>query len=61
MFKVALNLMEELQSQGAEIDVVTFGNKAQGFFKRIGANIVASAVHLGDTPEMTQIIGPVQT
>ena len=61
MFKAALNLMEELQGQGMEIDVVTFGNKAQGFFKRIGANIVASATHLGDTPEMTQVIGPVQT
>jgi F-type H+-transporting ATPase subunit gamma len=61
MFKISLNLMEDLQGRGAEIDVVTFGNKAQGFFKRIGANIVASATHLGDTPEISQIIGPVQT
>ncbi len=60
MFKQALNLLGELDEKGIEIEVVTFGNKAQGFFKRIGANIVATATHLGDTPEMNQVIGPVQ-
>ena len=61
MFKQALNLMGDLDEKGIEIEVVTFGNKAQGFFKRIGARIVATATHLGDTPEISQIIGPVQT
>ncbi len=60
MFKQALNHIGDLDDQGIEIEVVTFGNKAQGFFKRIGANIVATATHLGDTPEMSQVIGPVQ-
>ncbi len=60
MFKQALNLLGELDAQGIEFEVVTFGNKAQGFFKRIGAKIVATATHLGDTPEMSQVIGPVQ-
>ncbi len=60
MFKQALNLLGELDAKGIEFEVVTFGNKAQGFFKRIGAKIVATATHLGDTPEMSQIIGPVQ-
>ena len=61
MFKKALNHMAELEEQGIEMEVVTFGNKAQGFFKRIGARIIATATHLGDTPEMAQVIGPVQT
>ena len=61
MFKKALNHIGELDEKGIGIEVVTFGNKAQGFFKRIGAKIVATATHLGDTPEITQIIGPVQT
>lgn len=60
MFKRALNLIGDLDERGIGIEVVTFGNKAQGFFKRIGARIVATATHLGDTPEMSQIIGPVQ-
>ncbi len=61
MFKKALNHIGELDEKGIDIEVVTFGNKAQGFFKRIGAKIVATATHLGDTPEMAQVIGPVQT
>ena len=61
MFKKALNHIGELDEKGIEIEVVTFGSKAQGFFKRIGARIVATATHLGDTPEISQIIGPVQT
>lgn len=60
MFKRALNLLGELEERDIGIEVVTFGNKAQGFFKRIGAKIVATATHLGDTPEISQIIGSVQ-
>jgi len=61
MFKKALNHIGELDEKGIEIEVVTFGTKALGFFKRIGAKVVAETSHIGDTPEIGQIIGPVQT
>jgi F-type H+-transporting ATPase subunit gamma len=60
MFKKALNHIGEFDDKGVEIQVVTFGGKALSFFKRIGAKVVAEASHIGDSPEMTQIIGPVQ-
>jgi F-type H+-transporting ATPase subunit gamma len=60
MFKKALNHLGELDEKGIEIEVVTFGGKALSFFKRIGAKVVAEASHLGDSPEITQIIGPIQ-
>ncbi|MCP4188886.1 MAG: F0F1 ATP synthase subunit gamma [Gammaproteobacteria bacterium] len=60
MFKKSLNLMSELEGKGVAFDVVTFGGKALGFFKRIGANVIAETSHLGDSPEITQIIGTVQ-
>ena len=60
LFKKALNQFGELDAKGIEIEVVTFGIKALGFFKRIGAKIAAEASHIGDSPEMNQIIGPVQ-
>ncbi len=60
MFKKALNLMSELEGKGVTFDVVTFGSKALGFFTRIGANVIAETSHLGDSPEITQIIGTVQ-
>ncbi len=60
MFKKALSLMGDLEEKGVKADVVTFGGKALSFFKRIGANVIAETSHLGDSPEITQIIGPVQ-
>jgi len=40
--------------------LVTIGNKATGFFSRIGANVVAQVVGLGDTPHLEKLIGPVK-
>jgi F-type H+-transporting ATPase subunit gamma len=60
MFKKSLNKIGELDEQGIEIEVVTFGGKALSFYKRIGAKIIAEASHIGDRPEMATIIGPVQ-
>ena len=60
MFRKALNHIGELDEKGVEIEVVTFGGKALSFFKRIGAKVVAEASHIGDSPEITQVIGPIQ-
>ncbi|MFA9418542.1 MAG: F0F1 ATP synthase subunit gamma [Gammaproteobacteria bacterium] len=60
VFKRSLDKIGELDKQGIEIEVVTFGGKALSFYKRIGARVVAEASHIGDRPEMASIIGPVQ-
>jgi F-type H+-transporting ATPase subunit gamma len=60
LFRKALDMLGDIDSKGIEIEVVTFGGKALGFFKRIGAKIVAEASHIGDSPEMGEVIGPVQ-
>jgi F-type H+-transporting ATPase subunit gamma len=60
MFKKALNHIGDLDDKGIEIEVVTFGGKALSFFKRIGAKVVAEASHIGDSPEIAQVIGPIQ-
>ena len=61
LFKKALAKIAELDDSGIAIEVVTFGSKALSYFKRIGAKVTAEASHLGDTPEMAEIIGPVQS
>jgi F-type H+-transporting ATPase subunit gamma len=38
----------------------TVGGKAMGFFRRIGANVVAQASQLGDAPRLQALIGPVK-
>ena len=52
--------LRELDEQGGKADVVAIGNKAAGFFNRIGANVVAQVVGMGDTPHMESLIGPIK-
>ena len=52
--------LRELEAQGNKIDAVAIGNKGFGFMNRIGANVVAHAVQLGDTPHLDKLIGPVK-
>ncbi len=58
LFRIVVQSMKEWSDKGVEIDLITIGSKAFGFFKRIGANIVAEVSHLGDAPSVGQLIGP---
>ncbi len=59
-FKAAIASMKEWSDQGVEIDVVTIGKKAQGFFGRMGSNIVGQVMDMGDAPELATLIGTVK-
>lgn len=61
LFKRAMQTMQEYNEQGVEIDLAIFGNKALGFFRRFGGHIVAQATHLGDAPELNDLLGVVAT
>jgi F-type H+-transporting ATPase subunit gamma len=52
--------IREFHGQGIEAQAVAIGNKGLGFLSRIGANVLANAVHLGDTPHLEKLIGPVK-
>jgi F-type H+-transporting ATPase subunit gamma len=52
--------MREIEAAGKKIVSVAIGNKGLGFMNRIGANVMAHAVHLGDTPHLEKLIGPVK-
>lgn len=55
--KAAVGAMKEFDDQGVEIDVVTIGKKATQAFARMGANVVGSVTDLGDSPELSELIG----
>ncbi len=59
-FKTAVIAMREWQKLGAELEVCTIGAKSEAFFKRIKANIVGHASHLGDAPRISDLIGTVK-
>ncbi len=61
MFRTAIGAMEKDREQGVEIDLAVIGAKALGFFKRLGLSVVSEATHLGDRPELTDLIGAIKT
>jgi len=60
LFKATLDQMKKWEKAGVELDLCTIGNKAGGFFKRVGGNIIAQAAHLGDAPSLEDLIGTVK-
>jgi len=60
LFRSVVAELKDAHQQNIEVDLCTFGSKAVGFFKRMGANLVAEASQLGDSPDIGLIIGPVK-
>jgi len=59
-FKAAVNSMKEWNDRDIPMDLCTIGKKAQGFFRRIGGNIVGSTIDIGDKPELSTLLGSIR-
>lgn len=60
MFRKLLVEFRQWQEKGVDIDVVTIGQKASVFFRRIKVDMLASVTHLGDTPKVEQLVGVIK-
>jgi F-type H+-transporting ATPase subunit gamma len=60
VLRKALNQMKVWQAEGEQLEVCCVGNKGLGFMSRIGANVSSQVVGLGDTPDITKLIGAVK-
>jgi F-type H+-transporting ATPase subunit gamma len=60
VLRVVTNKLRELENQKIASDLVAIGSRGMGFLTRIGARVVSSAVHLGDTPHLEKLIGPIK-
>ena len=60
VLRAVTNKLRDLQNQGVQAQAVAIGNKGLGFLNRVGAQVVAQSVGLGDTPHMEKLIGPVK-
>ena len=60
LFKAALTTIKAAQTNGEKIQLCLIGTKAVQFFRRLSLNVAASATHLGDRPEIAQLIGAVK-
>ncbi len=60
LFKKLAAAMEVKHNEGVEIDLCTIGSKASVFFRNYGGNVIAKAEHLGDAPQLADLIGSVK-
>ena len=60
MFRKLLVEFRQWQAKGVEIDVVTIGQKASVYFRRIKVGMLASVTHLGDVPTVEQLVGVIK-
>lgn len=60
LLKLALQEFRVCQSKGVGIDLAIIGGKGEAFFKRVGGNVVAHADHLGDAPQLQDLIGVIK-
>ncbi|MCZ7655899.1 MAG: F0F1 ATP synthase subunit gamma [Rhodocyclaceae bacterium] len=61
VLRICLNQMKEWEGKGVgDIRVTAIGSKGLGFMQRLGAKVVSNVTHLGDTPHLDKMIGPVK-
>jgi F-type H+-transporting ATPase subunit gamma len=59
LFKTVIGEIAKWQDEGAEVDLALVGAKAVQFFRRMGGNVVGTASHLGDQPQVNDLIGAI--
>lgn len=60
LFRRILGEIRQHQQNGVEVDVVTIGQKASVFFRRLKVNLVGSVTHMGEKPEVAKLIGVIK-
>jgi len=57
----ALGLSQRLEGEGKRLSYTVFGNKGVSFLNRFKANVISSAVGLGDDPQLERMLGAITT
>ena len=61
LLRLVVTQMRSWQQEGIADPVFTcIGNKGFGFMHRMGAKVASHVTHLGDTPHLEKLIGPVK-
>ena len=60
LFRTLVKDMAEWHARNVEVDLGLIGNKAVGFFRSVGGNIVAALTNVGESPVVADLIGGVK-
>jgi F-type H+-transporting ATPase subunit gamma len=61
VLRMVFQAHKEWRAKGYDVDYVAIGSRGLGFLQRMGANVIASVVQLGDRPHLDRMVGPVKT
>jgi len=60
LFKTVIGEIAKWQGENVQVDMALVGAKAVQFFRRMGGNVVGTATHLGDRPQVNDLIGAIK-
>ena len=60
LFKKVIGEMSEWKAKDIEVDLALVGAKSVQFFRRLGGSVVGTATHLGDKPQINDLIGSIK-
>jgi F-type H+-transporting ATPase subunit gamma len=60
LFRKLVKEIKGHRDAGIEVDFCTIGNKALGFFRRVGGKVMGQTTQLGDSPHIEDLIGTVK-
>lgn len=60
LFRTLVKDMAEWHARNVEVDLGLIGNKAVGFFRSVGGNIIAALTNVGESPVVADLIGGVK-
>lgn len=60
LFKKVVTEIADWRGQNVDVDLALVGAKAVNFFRRMGGNVVGTATHLGDRPQVNDLIGAIK-
>jgi F-type H+-transporting ATPase subunit gamma len=60
LFRRLLADMRAWQEKSVEIDLVCIGTKASTFFRRLKVNMLGTVTHLGEQPQVEQLVGVIK-
>jgi F-type H+-transporting ATPase subunit gamma len=58
ILKAFFHKVQECHDQGLDTEIVCLGSKGLAACNRVGLNVIASAVGMGDTPKLAVLLGP---
>lgn len=60
LLRTAINQVKSWQDEGKQVHFALVGTKGEAFFKRVGGHVLAHTNHLGDAPQLSDLIGTIK-